>query len=250
MSVARPVLFCILFLLVSALGAGAQILNTLSGFEERPGWQGEAAGFFRLSGGNTEVRDYLATGAGQWEGDRQRVRAIVSFNQTRTEGIDTSEDLIAHLRHNLRLNGWFSTLAFTQWQRNPFQALRSRVLVGAGGRFDLVRNEKRRFAVGLAAMYEAETLIDAGDRETARFSAFLDFQRDVQEYLSLSIVCFVQPAMTDFEDLRASAVADLDIDLVGPLTLVLGSSYEYNSRPPATIEHYDWTVRTGIKLAL
>ena len=41
--------------LLLAASASAQILNTLSGFEHRPGWQGQASAFLMMSGGNTEL---------------------------------------------------------------------------------------------------------------------------------------------------------------------------------------------------
>ncbi|RKZ13866.1 hypothetical protein DRQ53_06270 [bacterium] len=230
--------------------ASAQILNTLSGFQDVPGWQGEASGFFRLSGGNTDVQDYLASGAGQWQGEHQRMRAIANYNLTRTSGIDTSEDLTLHLRHNYRLRSWLASLAFTQYQRNPFQDLRARILIGGGLRFDLVSNEKRRLAIGLSAMYEAEELTDAEQSSTARFSGFVDLRRDLQQYMRVSVVGWYQPDVGNFADTRASVLADLDVDLVGSLAMVVGSSFAYDSRPPAGIEDIDWSVRTGLRLTL
>ncbi len=237
------------FLATAATPAGAQILNTLSGFDDMAGWQGQASAFVRVSGGNTNVQDYFINAAGQWQGDHQRLRAIVGYDLSRNEGRDTSEDLTAHLRHNYRIRRWVSTLAFGQYQRNPFQALRARVLVGGGLRFDLVSNEKRRFAIGISGMFESEKLTDATTSETMRLSTFLDFTRDLKQYLRFSIVGWFQPDISDFADTRASAIADLDIDLVGPLILVTGAVFKYDSRPPVGIEEIDWSLRTGLKLS-
>jgi hypothetical protein len=236
-------------LAIAATPAGAQILNTLSGFDDIAGWQGQASAFVRVSGGNTDVQDYFTNAAGQWQGDHQRVRALVGYDLSRNDGRDTSEDLTAHVRHNYRISRWVSTLAFGQYQRNPFQALRARVLFGAGLRFDIVSNEKRRFAIGVSGMYESEELTDSSTSETMRLSTFLDFTRDLKQYLRFSIVGWLQPDISEFADTRASVIADLDIDLVGPLVLVMGAMFKHDSRPPGGIEKIDWSLRTGLKLS-
>lgn len=236
------------FVALAVNPAGAQILNTLSGFDDIAGWQGAASAFLRVSGGNTEVQNYFADAAGQWQGDHQRFRAIIGYELSRNDGRDTSEDLTAHLRHNYGIRRWVSTIAFSQYQSNPFQDLETRILLGGGLRFDLVSNEKRRFAIGVSGMFESEELTDASTSETARLSTFLDFTRDLKQYLRFSIVGWYQPDFTDFADTRASAIADLDIDLVGPLILVTGATFKYDSRPPVGIEEIDWSLRTGLKL--
>ena len=47
-----------------------------------------------------------------------------------------------------------------------------------------------------------------------------------------------------------SAIASLDVDLVGALTLVTSGTYEYDPRPPEGIDKEDWTLRTGLRISL
>lgn len=233
--------------LLLSVPASAQILNTLSGFEHRPGWQGQGSLFMSLSGGNTEIESYLVSAAGQWEGDRNRVRLIGDYEFTRTDGVKNRDDLVLHLRHNYRFGARVSSLAFAQVQRNPFQRLESRELLGAGFRFNLHDDVKRRVGLGVSAMYEAEELTSGEESETARFSCFLDFRRDMKEYLHFAIVGWYQPMVSNFADLRASTIADLDVDLAGPLALVLSATWKYDSRPPAGVGDVDWSLRTGLR---
>jgi hypothetical protein len=239
-----------LALTLGALPASAQILNTLSGFEHGQGWQGEASAFVRLSGGNTELQNYLAGLAGQWEGERNRVRLIGSYDFAKTEGTQNRDDLKLHLRHNYHLSARVSSLAFAQYQRNPFQDLKARDLLGAGLRFNLHEDGKRRVGFGVSAMYEIEELTDGTTSEAGRLSTFLDFRRDLKEYLHLAIVGWYQPRFGDFTDARSSALADLDVDLAGPLKLVLSASWEYDSTPPPGIEKVDWSLRTGVRASI
>jgi len=242
-----------LFLFVSivvASTANAQILNTLSGFEVRPGWQGEASAFVGLSGGNTEVENYLVNATGQWEGDRNRVRLIGGYDLARTSGTKNRDDLKLHLRHNYHLSTRISSLAFAQYQRNPFQRLELRRLLGGGFRLKLHEDGERRIGLGVSAMYESEELTDGTTSDTTRFSTYLDLRRDLKEYLHFAIVGWYQPRFSDFSDARASAIADLDVELAKTLALVLSGTWEYDSSPPAGIKKTDWSLRTGLRVSL
>ena len=242
--------FVSLLLLLSALPASAQILNTLSGFENRDGWQGQASGFVRVSGGNTELEDYLASLVGQWQSERHRVRPIVSWSLSKNQGIETRDDFRAHLRHNYRLRPGVATLAFAQVQRNPFQQLESRTLLGAGLRFDLVQDPRRKAGLGISAMYEHNERTGAGTTDFTRLSVFLDFDRQLKEYLEFAIVGWYQPDLADFSNLRASVVADLAVDLAGPLELVTEGVFEHDSSAPADVEDSDWSVRLGLRITI
>jgi hypothetical protein len=96
-------------------------------------------------------------------------------------------------------------------------------------------------------MYEAEELTGGAESETGRFSAFLDYRRDMKEYLHFAIVGWYQPEITDFADTRASTIADLDVDLAGPLALVVSGAWQYDSRPPEGVEEVDWSLRSGVR---
>ena len=151
---ARVALFLLASVVVAST-ADAQILNTLSGFEHRPGWQGQASAFLHLSGGNTEQQNYLVNAAGQWEADRNRVRLIASYDFAKTSGVENQDDIKLHLRHNFRLTPHVSSpglrpvpaqsLSATRgarpgWCRASFQPPRGRQAEDRDGRFGDVRD--------------------------------------------------------------------------------------------------------------
>ena len=242
----RPFLI-VLVVALTAAPASAQILNTLAGFEDRAGWQGEASAFVRLSGGNTDLQSYLLAAAGQWQGDRNRFRLIASYDYAQSNGSADADERIVHLRHNFRLAEHVSTLAFAQASHNAFQDLEVRELLGAGLRFDIDRDEQSRVGAGISAMYEHELRTDESRTETVRMSAFLDVQRELKEYLRFLFVGWYQPSLSEFSDLRASVLAELEVDLAGPLALVIWGSWEHDSRPPSEVEPTDWSLRTGLR---
>lgn len=230
--------------------AAAQIVNTLEGFDAKePGWSGAIGGSLRSTGGNSEVFDASADARLQRQSDRQRWRALFGYGFSSADGVDEAEELFAHLRHNLRLVGDAHSLAFVQVQHNPFQRLRSRVLAGAGARFDLVRGERAALSWGLAHMIERESLRGIeGERTVQRLSSFVDFRVPLRDNAGLSLTAFVQPMWADFGDVRATVSAQVEAKIAGPVSLVGTAQIGHDSEPPAEVEETDWTVRTGIRV--
>lgn len=231
--------------------AGAQILNTLRGFERgEPGWSGSAEASFSQTGGNTEVLALGVEAQLQYEWKRERWRIMGEQSYKSNQGRRTSDESIGHLRHNHRFRPWLASLAFVQIQRNPFQRLQQRVLFGAGARFDLLRRKRWRASLGSAHMVEVERLEDrAGDETDHRLSTFVTFDGQVSETLTLAFTSFVQPLWSDFGDLRALAIAETRVKLGGGFTYTVASEIRYDAEPPDGVDTTDWEVETGFGIA-
>lgn len=240
---------CIGLLLAPAAQA-VQILNTLSGFGDRPGWQAVGEASADLSGGNTETRDYGLALAGQWQGEANRLRLIAGLDYAEASNETTKQDQRVHLRHNYRIDRWVSTLGFVQYQRNPFQDLRRRMLFGAGLRFEIRDQPANRLGVGVSAMYEVERLTDDSRADTWRLSTFIDFRRELADRTRAQIVGWYQPKLADFSDQRLSVAGELEVDLAGPLKLLLTASTAYDSDPPPSVDQFDWDVVAGLRVRI
>lgn len=239
----------VLALLAHSAPAGAvQILNTLSGFGDGPGWQTVGDASAELSGGNTDTEDYAVALASQWTGERQRVRLIAGLDYSEASGTTTDQDQRVHLRHNYRIDRWISTLAFTQYQRNPFQDLRRRLLFGAGFRIEIDDERPNRLGVGVSAMYEVERLTNGTGEDTVRLSTFLDFRRDIADRTSAGIVAWYQPRLTDFGDWRISVLAELEVGIGGPVSVLMQGAIAQDSDPPPAVDEYDWDLNLGLRL--
>lgn len=227
--------------------AVGQILNTLDVFgEPEPGWHGGVRAAASISGGNTEVLSLRGGARLQWQGDRNRWRLLASATRKTSRGEEIAEDSVVHLRHNRRLQPWVSTLAFVQRQNNPFQRLRSRFLVGAGARFDVLRADQASGSVGIAHMVEVERIEGTPGHDTdQRLSSFFVLGASLNERVRVSATAFVQPLWEDVADLRALASAGLRADLGGGLGLNVEADYRYDARPPQGVDRSDRTLETG-----
>lgn len=229
--------------------ARAQIVNTLEGYDpDARGFSSVTTGSIEATGGNTETFDAMVDAKGQWAGERHRVRVLFGYEYESASGDREAENTFAHLRHNWRIDGGLHSLAFAQWQRNPFQRLRSRTLFGAGARLDLVERDAVRLALGAAHMVEIERLRGQDDPRTVhRLSSFLDAAWSIGEGHELGLNVFFQPKWSDFGDVRGNGTITLESKLAGGLSLVTAANVEYDSEPPTDVETTDWEIRSGLR---
>jgi len=237
-------------LLAGATSANAQIINTLRGWDDdEPGWSGELAAAIAIAQGNTEYFEFDLSAAAQYAADRHRVRALASAARRTASGIEVAEATLLHLRHNYRLTRVVHSLVFVQAQRNPFQRIDSRFLLGLGARFDVVRAETWEASAGAAYMRDREDLTDddTGAVGQNRASFFASVLGRLTDQILVDMYGFYQPVLNDFSDARASLGSNLDVTLVGQLTLVTGIRFAHNSRPAAGVEKDDFWLRTGLR---
>lgn len=242
----------IVLLVVGTTPSAAQIVDTLSGFSHSdPGWHGEVEGALSATGGNTEVVQMAAATRQQWRVGAHLWRVMGAFQRSTDRGEESARNAFAHLRHNAYVTPAVASLAFAQIQENPFQRLRSRLLLGVGTRLEVLRGEARNLAVGLAQMTEIERIEGrSGSEVEQRLSSFLSLSNEIREGLELDVLVFAQPRWADFADLRASLDLTLVVEIQAPLELTFGAVATHDSRPPEDVEKTDWATKLGFRLSL
>jgi len=238
---------CFLFLVVPSVSASV-ILNTLQGYDEQEvGWSGRLDGLFAGSGGNTERISAEAGGRIQYRGGRHRWRLQISGGYQESNGTETARNAVVHLRHNRLLVGRWSLVTFAQVQHNPFQRLRSRWLLGAGPRLDVLRDDRGVLGLGAVPMLESERLEGAtGHLARGRMSVFLHLARRLGAATRLDAVAFWQPLFSDVSVARTVANLTLAIEMTGAVDLKVGAAVEDNAQPPQGVARTDWSTFTGL----
>jgi hypothetical protein len=240
--------------LVSASPAKAQIVNALRGFDDQAmGWSGGVESTVAFAEGNTEYFEIELAGTIQHRSDRNRWRVLGRIMRRTAGPVEIAEDRLGHLRHNYRLLPWLATIAFLQGQHNPFRRIESRILIGGGFRFDVIRAVSWNAAFGATYMYEKEELtgITLGQSEYTknRLSFFMSVFSAETELVQLDLTAFYQPVIADFSDARASALASMRIDITGGLYFLTRAGLQYDSRPPLGVEPTDVALRSGLGFA-
>jgi len=235
------------FFLAAASPAAGQIVNTLSGFDpDERGFGGSVSLGIDAEGGNTDVFEANVESSVRHVTDAQTLRAMLGYDFERADGDDQSDDTFVHLRHNYRLVDRTHSLAFVQWQRNPFQRLETRVLVGAGARLDLLRADAGHLTFGAAHMGEFETVEDEEATTAQRLSAYLDASWSFGNGVEIAANTFYQPRWSDFGDARAIASVGLESSLGRGFALAITGKLTYDADPPDDVETTDWKTSTGL----
>ncbi|MFH2051463.1 MAG: DUF481 domain-containing protein [bacterium] len=243
----RPLILPVL-ILAAGPAAASPILNTLQ-LEQAgdPGWSGALEGMMRAGGGNSEKFQAEAGGRLQWATGRHRLRLISSGSYEEVSRVETSREVAAHVRHNYDLGTGLATVAFAQIQHNPFQRLQSRWLLGAGMRWNILKDGRSRLAAGATPMLEIERIEDQpGQSGRGRLSTFLIAELALKPGVVCQASGFYQPLFSDFGRVRAVGNLGITFSLSGSLSLKTGAAIEHNSEPPAGVKQTDWSTYTGL----
>ncbi|MEM7051001.1 MAG: DUF481 domain-containing protein [Acidobacteriota bacterium] len=161
----------------------------------------------------------------------------------------------AHLRWVWYHSSKLSWETFLQNEFNEFTNLDSRYLLGAGGRWTLVKKPRRELFLGLGLMAESERLDvpedgpDERSSETWRATSYLSWKwRLKSEGSSLINTLYVQPELDDPSDLRLLNELDLQVPLGERLSLSLAAVVQHDSEPPAGVEETDLSITNSLRL--
>ncbi|PAP77036.1 DUF481 domain-containing protein [Rubrivirga marina] len=206
-----------------------------------------------LAAGNT---DYLQVGLG----GRFDVRRgpHIAFLVGRYDLAETDEEeyvnqSFAHLRYNRYLLPALVGEVFTQVQQNRQEGLETRLLGGAGVRFEVVNTDSIGLAIGLTPMLEYEVLDEAlgGQQDVVgRLSTYLSGRIAVSTGASLSTVTYIQPRVDRPEDARLLSQLAVEVALTRAVHLRVRADLRVDSRPPPGVEEVDFRIENGLVVVL
>ncbi len=164
-----------------------------------------------------------------------------------------------HLRTIWDVSASLAVEAFGQVEFNEFLSLSNRDLLGGGVRWNAVRmtNEESEslleLYLGIGAMYEHEEYDTSPENvrlDRARSTNYLTLQWTPSDIAAGSVIAYLQPLITNPEDLRVIAEAAMEWKITGGLHFNVRTSWRYHSRPMTDVKRYDLEITNGIRLTL
>jgi hypothetical protein len=114
-----------------------------------------------------------------------------------------SDDLL-HLRYNRKVNEWMRWELFGQYQNNEVTQIDSRMLMGTGPRFKLVKRKNFKLYAASLIMFEREKerTNPVITHKDIRSSSYISFTWLPRDYLEMISTTYFQPLANKFSDYR------------------------------------------------
>ncbi|MDZ7780002.1 MAG: DUF481 domain-containing protein [Gemmatimonadota bacterium] len=257
-------LSALVFMLVALLGpmspedSAAQTILNVERLQpgDVTGWHWGLQGELSLSRGNSDYVDALAGVATGHRWSDHWLRLFLGLDYRSETGAAVQNDRYVHVRYNRWLAPRWQTFHFIQIQASRRNLLQRRTLFGSGLRHRLV-DGRTTFDLGTGVMHERENL-DQGrivDGHSARARVWrmanliVGTQR-LSESLRLVGVSYIQPAFSDFGDLRTLTDLSLQIALTTQVDLTIHGEWRHDSRPPSGVDRDDFLLSTGFAFTL
>lgn len=218
-------------------------------------WHWGVEGALSIAQGNSE---YVEVVAGVVVGHRWTddwIRVFTGVDHRSEAGEDLEDDRYLHVRYNRWFTDRWQSFHFIQLQSSEQNLLQNRLLLGSGLRRRIV-GETTTLDLGTGVMWEREDL-DAGrvtgDHPTEsrvwRMANLMVATHPLTESVRLIGVGYLQPDLSDLEDLRTLTYVSLLIELTDNVDLAIRNEWRHDSRPPRGVKEDDYVLRTGFAVS-
>ena len=203
--------------------------------------------------GNTDIKEFGVEGRLDYTRPSVTTFLLAGTEFGWEQGQRFANEGLVHLRQDYRIRSRLLLEVFGQYNYDKTYLLDFRILGGLGLRFRLFESGIIHLWQGTAYMLEYERLggLPPSPRHPARttvnrWSNYLTARFSVNNRLSSAWTVYVQPQFNAMGDVRVLSDANLEIDLGGPLVLVLSFSMRYDSRTPVGIKSVDTTLENSL----
>jgi hypothetical protein len=208
--------------------------------------------------GNTEG---IAVGGGiggGWAKDPHLVFAYARGDYAKYNGVASVDKTFAHARYNYEFEPWSWGEVFAQAQSDAFQRLDLRNLFGIGPRFRIfhaLAEKDLDVFVGTAYMLERDAITAevgaTGPQNQSiqvwhRWSNYVTVSWQIDERAMLATTLYVQPAITDFRDVRLLSDTLLTFKVTKVLAAGISGSVRYDSEPPSGVLTTDTEIKNTL----
>jgi hypothetical protein len=214
------------------------------------GWMGGAGAAMNLTQNTQKVfgADLAAHLQYKTSNDKGLWLVLGNYNFLKAGGSKIISNAFAHLRYNHKINNWLRWEIFGQYQNNSITQIDSRVLVGTGPRFRIIKRPSFRLYAATLFMYEREKektnpVIEHNDLRSSSYVSFTFTPRDNIELISTS---FFQPLLKKLSDYRILNQVSIKVKATKHFSLSVKWNYLHDRFPAGTAPRTTYTFATGV----
>jgi len=157
-------------------------------------------------------------------------------------------DGLVHLRYNRKVNEWLRWEFFSQYQNNFVTQIDSRILLGTGPRFKLIKLKNFRLYAASLFMYEREKerTSPAILHNDARNSSYISFTWLPHENIEMVSTTYFQPLLKQFSDFRILNQITFSVKATPHFGLSVRWNYLHDRFPAGNAPRTTYNFGTGI----
>ena len=218
--------------------------------KDQQGFAGRVELGLDAQAGNNEKRKWSAALNGNWQNDQYRVFSWASRLHETSNGRRTDDDTFFHTRVVRNHRRHWAQEAFVQYERDPFAALSSRALTGAGLRYQQKLDDNLLWSQGTGLFHEWVREEEASGEQSdqlTRLNLYTHLQWQLPA-VKLQTTLYFQPVVDEPADQRALWQLAASIPLGSQVELKWQWQSRWDSRPPQGIEkeNHQTQLRLGI----
>lgn len=242
--------FALLFLLLAS-GATAQILNVESARmqSDTTGWMGGFGTAVSLHQNTQRIFEANMEAHFQYKTSRDQGLwlFIGNFNFLKVEDSKFTSDGLAHLRYNYKLSEHIRWEVFGQYQNNIITQIDSRILLGTGPRFKLIKSAFFRLYAASLAMYERENELTKPviKHNDIRSSSYLSFTWLPRKNIEMISTTYFQPLFKKFSDYRILNQITFKVKATPHFGMAVSWNYLHDRFPAGTAPRTTYNLATG-----
>lgn len=177
--------------------------------------------------------------------DRNEFLLLTEYTYGESTQVKDTHRGSAHIRYTYRLFPLFYTELFTQAEFDEFRHLDYRQLFGTGLRTPLTQQDKFSLAIGYGAFYEYEIYSFSDDEKRVRLNMYLTHSQELNSQVSVASTLYIQPDVSNFEDLRAIFTPIVKTKISRRLSLVTILNFRFDNLPVPDTKRYDLSYNFG-----
>ena len=240
--------------------AEAGIVNVQSALatESKPGLSGSATATVDWRTGNSKLLLLGLSPVARFRAGDHLLIAILRGDYGKSGSTNITSKAFEHLRYRYDFHPRVLGELFQQAEYDKFKLLKSRVLVGAGPKVDLLSDKRLSLSWGVAYMFEYEKP-SSGALETDseifhRVSSYLMARFELDDRVQIVETVYAQPCITDPADVKllneSQVVIQLTTRIALKSSLVVGFDAEPLHKNDGTrLERLDTATKTSVTVS-
>lgn len=202
---------------------------------------------FNILAGNSEKFEIAPTIRLDYVNPHWTCFVVANYKKGESAGIDYTNKGFVHARLSVPVSPITSLEFFSQREFDTFRRITDRSLLGTGARIRLQHwHNFGAIYLGSGLMSEHETYKSNPASDLIRWTSYLSGH---YSHLPFGLVgsLYVQPALTDFENLRLLCDVTASMAITTQLTWTFGFKLTYARYPQPGIKNHDIDIQNGIR---